>query len=389
MANVGMVGLDWQERVNWDRLRKYRLERARERMKAHGLGAMLLMYDENVRYVTSTLTPGWNRLKPGLRYALLCGDDAPVLFEQGDIGMHIEKHSPWIPKENIRYSYAWIKGAAGPASTQQVTKFTNAIKQEMKKRGVDGMKLGVDFIDINMIQIFKDAKIDWVDGMTPMMEARAVKNQDEHECMRQVGAIGDAAHWEFMKFLKPGLTENQLTAHIMEFLYNIPGHGGRGGRDRVLGSQHLAQLAQFLRPHHQAGRHGLHGSGRAHVERLQVVLLPHLHGGPGAEPGAEGLLRAGAQVAVRLDQGGEGRRHHARHRARSGRRPRKPGATKKKIRPPPTCGATVWVWRSTTSRSSRASGRSITRSRSRKAWCSRSKPSTASRISGACASRKC
>ena len=41
MANVGRVGLDWQQRVNWDRLRKYRLERARERMKAHGLGAML------------------------------------------------------------------------------------------------------------------------------------------------------------------------------------------------------------------------------------------------------------------------------------------------------------------------------------------------------------
>ena len=93
----------------------------------------------------------------------------------------------------------------------------------MKENGVAGQKLGVDFIDINMIQIFGDEKIDWTDGMTPMMEARAVKNQDEHECMRQVGAIGDAAHWEFMKFLKPGLTENQLTAHIMEFLYNVPG----------------------------------------------------------------------------------------------------------------------------------------------------------------------
>ena len=113
MANFGMVGVDWQERVNWDRLRKYRLERARERMKAHGLGALLLMYDENVRYVTSTLTPGWNRLKPGLRYALLCGDGAPVLFEQGDIGFQIQRHAPWIPEENIRWSYAWIKGAAG------------------------------------------------------------------------------------------------------------------------------------------------------------------------------------------------------------------------------------------------------------------------------------
>ena len=41
-ANFGIAGLDWQQRVNWDRMRKYRLERARERMKAHGLGAMLL-----------------------------------------------------------------------------------------------------------------------------------------------------------------------------------------------------------------------------------------------------------------------------------------------------------------------------------------------------------
>ena len=115
-ANFGIAGLDWQQRVNWDRMRKYRLERARERMKAHGLGAMLCMYDENVRYLTGTLTPGWNRLKPGLRYAMLCGDDPPVLFEQGDLGFQIERHSPWIPKENVKWSYAWIKGAAGPAS---------------------------------------------------------------------------------------------------------------------------------------------------------------------------------------------------------------------------------------------------------------------------------
>src|ERR1700685_4652782 len=96
-ANFGIAGLDWQQRVNWDRLRKYRTERAREMMKKHGLGALLCMYDENVRYLTGTLTPGWNRLKPGLRYAMLCGDGAPMLFEQGDLGFQIERHSPWIP----------------------------------------------------------------------------------------------------------------------------------------------------------------------------------------------------------------------------------------------------------------------------------------------------
>src|SRR4030088_3653153 len=90
----------------------------------------------------------------------------------------------------------------------------------MKRHGVAGQKLGVDFIDINMISIFKEKKINWVDGMTPMMEARAVKNVDEQECMRIVGAIGDAPHWECMKFLRPGITENQVTDHLMK--YTVP-----------------------------------------------------------------------------------------------------------------------------------------------------------------------
>ena len=313
-ANFGIAGLDWQQRVNWDRLRKYRLERARERMKAHGLGAMLCMYDENVRYLTGTLTPGWNRLKPGLRYAMLCGDDPPVLFEQGDLGFQIERHSPWIPKENVRWSYAWIKGAAGAASQQQVGKFTKAALKQMKKSGVAGMKLGVDFIDINMIQVFKDAKIDWVDGMTPMMEARAVKNVDEQECLRIVGAIGDAAHWETMKFLRPGITENQVTAHIMEFLYSIPGMedvedvivssgpntwpNWRNFSDRIIqpGDIVFMDLAALT----------WNGYKSCYYRTYCV----------GKEPsaGAEGRLRHGAQVALRLDRRREGRHDDARDR---------------------------------------------------------------------------
>src|SRR5258705_10442346 len=175
MANFGTVGVDWQQRVNWDRLRKYRLERARERMKAHDLGALLLMYDENVRYVTSTLTPGWNRLKPGLRYALLCGDGAPVLFEQGDIGFQIQRHAPWIPQENIRYSYAWIKGAAGPAPRQQGKKFTDAHMKEMGRHDVAAKTPGGHFIDINMLKQFNQTKNKWAGGPTPLNEGRGNK----------------------------------------------------------------------------------------------------------------------------------------------------------------------------------------------------------------------
>ena len=183
--------------------------------------------------------------------------------------------------------------------------------------------------------------------MTPMMEARAVKNVDEQECLRIVGAIGDAAHWECMKFLRPGITENQVTAHIMQFLYNIPGMedvedvivssgpntwpNWRNFSDRIIqpGDIVFMDLAALT----------WNGYKSCYYRTYCV----------GKEPsaGAEGHLRDRAQVALRLDRRREGRRHHARHRARSGRRRRRPGATRRRTRPPPICGATASASRST------------------------------------------
>jgi len=219
----GLANLEWKVGIDWAAVREWRLDRAREAMKRHGLGAMLLMYDENARYVTSTLTPGWNRLKPGLRYAVLCEGKEPILYEQGDIGIHILKNSPWIPPANVRHSFAWIKGAAGAASQMQVEKFTKALLNDLEDAGVKDQPIGVDFIDINMMRAFEQAGITWTDGMTPMMEARAVKSPDEQNGLRIVGSLCDALHYEMSRFLKPGLTENQVAAFGFEYLYGFPG----------------------------------------------------------------------------------------------------------------------------------------------------------------------
>lgn len=219
----GSLSTDWKEGINWAAVREWRLGRAREAMRRHGLGALLLMYDENMRYVSSTYTPGWNRLKPGLRYVVLCEGKEPIVYEQGDIGFHLKVHNPWIPHENVRHSYAWIKGAAGPASEQQVDKFTRALLEDLEDAGVRDQPLGVDFIDVNMIRAFERAGIQWTDGMSPMMEARAIKSPDEQKAVRIVGAICDALHYEFTQFLKPGLTENEVAAFGFEYLYSIPG----------------------------------------------------------------------------------------------------------------------------------------------------------------------
>jgi Xaa-Pro aminopeptidase len=177
----GGLSTDWKEGINWAAVRAWRLQRAREAMARHGLGALLLFYDENMRYVSSTYTPGWNRLKPGLRYVVLCEGKEPIVYEQGDIGIHLKAHNPWIPPQNVRHSYTWIKGAAGPAAQSQVAKFTAALVADLEDAGVLGQPLGVDFIDINMIPAFQRAGVSWTDGMTPMMEARSIKSPDEQK----------------------------------------------------------------------------------------------------------------------------------------------------------------------------------------------------------------
>jgi len=219
----GIASTDWKEGINWANVRDYRLKRAHAAMKRHGLGALLLFYDENMRYVSSTLTPGWNRLKPGLRYVIMTEDRPPIVYEQGDIGMHLEVHNPWIPKENIRHSYIWIKGAVGPAAEQQVTKFVDALMNDLEEAGVTDKPIGVDFIDINLMREFARRNVEWTDGMTPMMEARAIKSPDEIKAFSMVGAICDTVHYEITNFMKPGMTENQVAAFGFEKLYSIPG----------------------------------------------------------------------------------------------------------------------------------------------------------------------
>jgi Xaa-Pro dipeptidase len=47
------LGVDWEDRIDLDRLRTDRIEAVRRALRASDLDALLLWKDENVRYLTS------------------------------------------------------------------------------------------------------------------------------------------------------------------------------------------------------------------------------------------------------------------------------------------------------------------------------------------------
>ena len=90
------LAVDWEQRVDFPRLRAERLERARAALKASDLGALLLFDQNNIRYVTSTHIGEWARDKSA-RCALLPREGDPVLWDFGSAARHHQLYAPWLP----------------------------------------------------------------------------------------------------------------------------------------------------------------------------------------------------------------------------------------------------------------------------------------------------
>ena len=88
---LGHMGVDFERRVDFDRLRRYRLSRAREALKRSECGALLLFDVNNIRYVTGTKIGEWERDKM-CRFALLAGDAEPFVWDFGSAAVHHKQY---------------------------------------------------------------------------------------------------------------------------------------------------------------------------------------------------------------------------------------------------------------------------------------------------------
>ena len=100
LASPGSMTVDWEERVNPDRLRTHRLGRAKAALEASDVGAMLLFDFNNIRYVTSTHIGEWARDKM-TRYALLSRGGDPHIWDFGSAAKHHRLNCPWLRTENV------------------------------------------------------------------------------------------------------------------------------------------------------------------------------------------------------------------------------------------------------------------------------------------------
>jgi Xaa-Pro dipeptidase len=213
------MNVDWEERLNTDRLRTYRLGRAREALAASELGALLLFDFNNIRYVTSTHIGEWARDKM-TRFALLTRGGEPHLWDFGSAAKHHRLNCPWLPPENIRGGMIGLRGAVAPDAGL----FAGAAKEIceiLRAEGVLDMPVGVDIVEPPMLAALEAEGITARDGQQTMLDAREVKSVDEIMLLNTACAMVDGAYQLIAEQLKPGIRESQLVANVTKLLFDM------------------------------------------------------------------------------------------------------------------------------------------------------------------------
>lgn len=209
---------DWQARVDFDRLRRDRLARARLMMERHDLGALVCFVGENVRYITSVYQGNWKN-NIYIRYCVLPRGGDPVLFETAGSDMECARiDAPWL-KGNIRPAITWKW--AETAEPMMAAKMANSVLEVLREGGVEKERTGVDVYDPSAYAAFGELGLNIVSAWPAMSGARVVKTPDEIECLKISSAIGDTSFWKIQnEWLKPGVTEAHITAKVNEYLYD-------------------------------------------------------------------------------------------------------------------------------------------------------------------------
>ncbi|MCW2595975.1 MAG: Xaa-Pro aminopeptidase [Pseudonocardiales bacterium] len=213
------MGVDYEQRVDFDRLRRYRLDRARTALAASECGALLLFDFYNIRYTTQTWIGGALGDKM-TRYALLTRSGEPMLWDFGSAARHHRLYSPWLEPENCHAGMLGLRGAIAP-SAGLMEAAVRQIRALLEDAGLADEPVGVDIVEPAFLFEMQRQGLVVVDAQQLMLDARVIKSEDEIMLLTQAAAMVDGVYQDIVEALKPGIRENEIVALANKRLYEM------------------------------------------------------------------------------------------------------------------------------------------------------------------------
>lgn len=205
MSYKGLIGVDWEDRVDFRRMREERLEKTKASMKQNDVDGLLLFRWENLRYTTGQryVPVGNSPYEHCASFVAMNQDGAPIVFSM-DIEDTIGR-APWISATNLKPHF-YVQTESG----------ARGLAGQLKALGLSKGKLGVDLWEPTCLEVLQKELPDtkFVNGQKVMMDARVIKTKDELDCLKIAYSIGESGLQAGLEILKPGIQECEVQAAI-------------------------------------------------------------------------------------------------------------------------------------------------------------------------------
>ena len=240
IATRGNMGVDWEARVDFGRLRTERLAKLRAQLEVSDVGALLAFDFGNIRYASATHIGTWAMDKL-IRFCLVTRHSDPIVWDFGSAAKHHDLFNPWLHETHMeadadphaphhgavrpraesgaRAGISTLRGAF-PPSAGIAEEVARKVKRELEKFGLQNEPLGVDLVELPVLFALQAAGIAVVDGQQVFLEARRTKTEDEITLLTSAASMVDAAYDQLYEFLRPGVRENECVGLVSKALYD-------------------------------------------------------------------------------------------------------------------------------------------------------------------------
>ncbi|AWC21265.1 putative peptidase [Aminobacter sp. MSH1] len=196
------IGVDWEERVDWQRIRAARVQSAIKAMKEEGIGALIVQRIENLRFLTC-MRP-FTSLIYYPRYAAVLFDTGHIclLTEGGDYEL-VKRSMPWI--DDLR---VW------PYDSDETIANVSGLFSD---RSFSTGRLGYDDVTSPAVLFGLSKKypgLEMVDANKTLGRARLIKDSEEIKVIRGAAQLAEIGMLAARETIKEGVRESTIAAEM-------------------------------------------------------------------------------------------------------------------------------------------------------------------------------
>ena len=201
--DFGFMQVDWENRIDFPRLRRERVEKSQEAMRKAGVDMLFVFRTEDARYLTSYRHHLGPAVIIGNGTVVLGQNSPPILFTM-DVE-HCKARLPWLGPDQVQPRANFREVAGIKEFAERVSALLGSLREKT---------IGIDIYTPSMAEGFREAfpHSRFVDGYEVLMEAKMIKTEDEILCLKAATVMTEAAMDAAVRFMKPGVRECEVLA---------------------------------------------------------------------------------------------------------------------------------------------------------------------------------